>query len=297
VRARFGGLAALAVTALLAGGCAAPAGLDGDLTDDWKGLPEARIPVPRTGACYDVPDGAPKGTVQWPEPVDCAAAHTVETVHIGTFEGGDPASVPGQGSPERRSAYTDCAGKAKEFLGDDWRTGRLDLVLVLPIQPHWQAGARWYRCDLVEYQDVDDFKVVQRSGSLRDGLTGARPVGLGCVAVTETAQKRVDRLAPTPCETPHNGEFAAVVDLPEGAYPTDPAAAGDQRLRSCAGPVAAFVGVPDDTQLADRIGWVASPFSEIDWGLGNRGVRCYAYSGDPLVGSVRGAGPEKLPPD
>ncbi len=298
-RLSTGALAVVGVVTLLLSACGNPAGTDGDLTNNWKALPDAKIPTPAAGACYSVATDNPASVTKWPAPVECTASHTVETVYVGQFTGEEASqsSAPSTGSKGRRTAYETCAAEAKTFLGDDWRTGRLELSVVLPIALHWQGGARWFRCDMMEYVDLDDFAVVGRTASLKGGLAGDRPVGLSCITVTTTSNNRIDKMTPTKCDTNHNGEFAGVYDLPDGPYPTDRAAASKARLDGCAPVVAAYAGVPNDADLSFRIGWISSPFTEIEWGLGNRGVRCYAHSADPLNKSIKGIGPAGLPAD
>jgi hypothetical protein len=297
-RVRLGSIAVAGVVTLLLSACGNPAGTDGDLTNNWKAMPDAVIPTPEAGACYSITTDNPASVTKWPAPVECTAAHTVETVYVGQFTGDEAkeSSAPSTGSPGRRRAYEACATEAKTFLGEDWRTGRLELSVVLPIALHWQGGARWFRCDMMEYKDLDDYEVVSRTASLKGGLSGDRPVGLGCIAVT-TTNNRIDKMTPVSCTSPHNGEFAGVYDLPDGPYPTDREAASKARLDGCAPVIAAFAGVPNDADLSFRTGWISSPFTEIEWGLGNRGVRCYAHKSSNLTKSIKGVGPSGLPAD
>jgi hypothetical protein len=285
--------------ALLLGACGKPAGIDGNLVNGWKAMPEPTIPTPPAGACYNVTTDDPSTVTKWPAPVDCATTHTVETVFVGAFTGADAerGAPPASGSAGRRTAYETCAAEAKTYLGEDWRAGRLDLTVVLPIALHWQGGARWFRCDMMEYKDLDDYQVVLRTASLKGGLSGDRPVGLSCITVTLKSDGKIDRMTPTACATQHNGEFAGVFDLPDGSFPTDAAAASKARLDGCGAVVATFAAVPNDANLQSRIGWIAAPFSQVDWNLGNRGVRCYAHSSDNLNRSIKGAGPSALPVD
>jgi hypothetical protein len=291
----MGAVAVVGVATLLLSACGNPAGTDGSLVNNWKAMSDAVIPTPASGACYSIETDDPASVTKWPQPVECTAAHTVETVFVGQFTGEDAnqASAPSNGSAGRRKAYEECAAQAKTYLGEDWRTGRLELAVVLPIALHWQGGARWFRCDTMEYKDLNDYQVVQRTASLKGGLTGDRAVGLSCMAVTITSDNKVGDMNPIACTSQHNAEFAGVYDLPDGPYPTDPKV----RLDGCAPVVAAFAGVPNDAELTYRIGWISSPFSEIEWGLGNRGVRCYASSSDPLTKSIKGIGPGGLPAD
>lgn len=291
--------AVLAVLALSAAACGKPAGVDGNLTNGWAALPEAKLPVPVTGACYNVDTDDPASVTRWPEPVDCTTTHTVETVYVGTFEGADAerGSSPGAGSTGRRTAYEKCTVEARTYLGDDWRTGRLGLSLVLPIAQHWQLGARWFRCTVLEYEDLEDYDVVPRTESLKGALGGESEVALSCMAITTTQDNRVDKILPVRCDSGHNGEFAGIFDLPDGPYPGVSDAARKARLDGCGAVVAKFTAVPNDGELLNRIGWVSSPFGEVDWALGNRGTRCYAYTDAPVTSSLKGAGPSKLPVD
>jgi hypothetical protein len=291
--------AALVLVGGLLVACGNPPGVDGSLTNNWKVMPDAVIPTPAAAACYDITTDDPSSVTKWPEPVDCTAKHTVETAYVGTFSGadGDASSPPSAGSKGRRTAYEKCAEEAKGYLGDDWRAGRLDLFVVLPIALHWQAGARWYRCDLMEYKDLDDYEVVPRTASLKGGLSGDRPVGLGCFTVTVDSSNRVDRMTPITCDRSHTAEFAGVFDLPDTPYPTDAAALSKARLDGCGPVVAAYAGVPNDGDLSYRIGWIAIAFSQIEWELGNRGVRCYGNKAKAFTGSIKGVGPAGLPAD
>ena len=301
VRNRRLGMSAVAVlgaATLLLSACGNPSGTDGSLINNWKAMPDAAIPTPVAGACYSVTTDDPASVTKWPAPVECTAAHSVETVFVGRFTGDEAnqASAPSSGSAGRRTAYETCATEAKTYLGDDWRNGRLDLSVVLPIALHWQGGARWFRCDVMEYKDLNDYDVVQRTASLKGGLSGERAVGLGCLTVTVTSDNRVDKMIPIACTSAHNGEFAGVYDLPDGPYPSGDAAR-KARLDGCAPVIAAYAKVPNDSELTFRIGWISSPFSEVEWGLGNHGVRCYAHKATNLTKSIKGVGAAGLPAD
>jgi hypothetical protein len=290
--------AALVLVGGLLAACGKPPGVDGNLVNNWNVMPDAKIPVPAAAACYNVQTDDPSTVTKWPQAVDCTASHTVETAYVGTFTGADAegASPPSAGSAGRRTAYETCAAEAKTYLGDDWRAGRIDLFVVLPIALHWQGGARYFRCDLVEYKDLNDYEIVARTASMKGGLTGERPVGLGCFTVTVTSDNRVDKMNPVACTSPHTAEFAGVYDLPDGPYPND-AAAAKARLDACGPVVAAYAGVPNDADLTYRIGWIAIRFSQVEWEMGNRGVRCYGNKSSNVTKSIKGVGPGGLPAD
>jgi hypothetical protein len=300
VRCRVTSAAVLTALALAVSACGKPPGIDGDLVNGWKAMPDPTIPTPPVGACYNLDTDDPASVTKWPAPVDCTAEHTVETIFVGSFTGADAErdAPPSSGSPGRRAAYEKCAAEAKTYLGEDWRSGRLSLAVVLPIGLHWQSAARWYRCDMMEYTNFYDDQVVRRTASLKGSLTADRPVGLSCLNVKLTANNtKIEKMTPTACDAAHNAEFAGVFDLPDGPYPTDAEAAKKARLDGCGAVVATYTAVPQDANLQSRIGWISSPFSQVDWDLGNRGVRCYAHSSETLNKSIKGAGPSVLPVD
>lgn len=293
----IGGLLVAVATAALAG-CADPKGVDGDLANGWPSLPEAKIGVPTAPACYSVTSADPTEVTRWPAAVECTASHTVETIHVGTFAGdeADRSTPPPIGGPGRRAAYEDCAARTKEFLGDDWRTSLVELFLVTPIALHWEAGARWYRCDVQVYADLEEKPVAERTESLKGQLAAASKLRLACVTVTTSADgKEVDTMLPVDCSAPHTGEFAGVWEAPDGIYPADATARSNANLAGCKGVVAAYVNVPNDGNFQYRTGQIATPFSKIQWELGNRGVRCYVWTGKPVSSSLKGVGVAGLP--
>jgi len=282
--------------ALLLAACALPDGIDGRVSDDWTAMPEPVLWAPEPGTCHEQPyqETVPLSAYQ---PVDCGQNHVVETVFVGTFTGDNATrdSAPPPGSPGMRAAYADCAAKAKDFLGDDWRHGRLWLEIALPTQFGWSGGARWYRCELWQTNDVDkdDPFRIQRTGSLRDALRADRPVGYGCYVATEKPDD-VD-LAPIACDKPHNAEFAGVFSAPDTPYPGSDAQSDGVFSTGCQGVIAAFTGVPNDANAKYRFGRIWQSMGEYEWDRGNRAARCYLWMPKNVNRSLRGAGTKVLP--
>ena len=296
---RRGSIAAALVgaVALVAAGCGRPPGVDGDLTNNWPAMPEAKIPVPADHACYRTYSATQDAFARIRDPVECSGPHEVETVHVGIFTGEDAGrdTPPPAGGPGRRTAYEDCAASARTFLGDDWRTGRLRLYLTVPPDIYWQAGVRWYRCDLVAFRDVDEHLPDLPGASLRGALSGARPYGVGCLNVT-VANGAVQSMVAVDCATAHNGELAGVYDAPDVPYPSDAAARTAMSAKGCLSTIAKFAGVPDDANTRYRTGYVTYGFGAQEWALGNRGVRCYLWrSNKTYTRSLKGAGTGVLP--
>jgi hypothetical protein len=297
VRGNLVAVALASAAVLLLAGCGGrPPGVDGNLTNNWPAMPDAKLPVPAAQACY--PEvGVSPGAAKLPGPVDCATPHNLETIHVGTFTGevaaGD--TVPPEGSAPRQQAYEDCTRATRDLTGGDWRAGRIGLDLVLPTAGQWEAEARWYRCDLVEFKDLESYDVATRTGSLKGGLAGDRPVALGCFNVA-TKGDAVDTMQAADCATGHNAEFAGVWEAPAGTYPSDPGKREQAQIDGCRKVVASFAGIADDDKFRYRVGQITYGFGKADWDLGNRGVRCYIWmEGKSFTRSLKGTGPNGLP--
>jgi hypothetical protein len=297
-RSRWAVAAVCALFVGLAAGCGNPGGVDGELGDDWVGLAEPKAFTPAAQACHRT-SHTEFGSLATYRPVDCAGAHRSETFHVGTFAGAEAGrnAPPPRASQGMRTAYAACDKQARGFLGDDWRQGRLWLGVVVPSASGWAGGARWFRCDLYEVSDVDDFgDSVDRQGSLKGALGAASPLRLGCYQVKSDSDGVIDSMSDVACTKQHNSEFVGVYQAPASmAYPKGDSAW--KRLHTgCRKAVASYVKVPDDANLVFRTGTVAVPNLEDDWKNGNHGVRCYLYLNDAkLTKSMKGVGAKGLP--
>lgn len=291
-------IVALVGIVALAGGCARPGGVDGDLLDDWPTMAAPAPYVPEPGRCY-VNEFAPTSSLSTDRPVDCAKPHRLETVHVGTFTGAaaDLQKPPRAGSGEITTAYADCDAKAREYVGDEWRNGRLRLGVALPTASAWTGGARWYRCDVEELSWAKGEPVpTNRTGSVKGALaTADSPLRLGCFDVKLARTGKVDTMHPVDCGKPHNSEFVGVWDARKHGYPEK-----DRDwlpfYDGCLKRVAAYVGVPEDRNLRARTGVVTVPARSDDWQSGDRQVRCYLWvDGGRFTRSLKGVGPAGLP--
>ncbi len=288
----LGGATALALSA-----CGNPAGVDGDLTDDWVAVSEPKPFVPPAEVCHSG-DYADVAYLSSFNPVDCASSHRLETVHVGEFTGSaaSGSAPPAKGSPEIRTAYAECDAKTKEYVGSDWRNGRLWLGVVLPSPQAWAGGSRWFRCDVTELANVEDNgDATSRTGSLKGVLKSASPLSLGCYQVKLARDSSIDTMPAVQCTKDHNSEFVGVYGAPDGAYPSK-SADWDKLHNECRKIIAKYAGVPNDGNLKYRTGVISLPGNEDEWKGGNRGVRCYLWLSERKVNrSMKGAGPGGLP--
>jgi hypothetical protein len=282
--------ALLVAGGLALAGCSKPAGVDGNLTNDWPAMAEAKAAVPETGVCYDV-----EYDINWSgpfNPVDCAKTHHTETTYVGTFTGADASrsTPPLSGSTGRRTAFEGCMKNTSDYLGGDFHTASIFLGLVLPSSNAWKGGARWFRCDAVHYEDPDDDNEVT-TGSVKDGLKGDAPLAFPCVNVVEDGTTYIgDNTPPVPCSGSHSAEFVGIYTAPDTPWITDSTKRSDLARKNCWEKVYAYVGA---RSLSQYIGLIWQNFSQDDWDLGDRSVRCWAYAYTPthkFGESVKGIG-------
>ncbi|MCA2217528.1 septum formation family protein [Jidongwangia harbinensis] len=270
----------LALVLAVVTACTPATGGDRDAPVASPASPPAR---PAAAGCYDevtpIAPPTPRAVVR------CADRHLAETYHVGG---------PAAGEPAERAAVADCTRHADAFLGGPWRTGPFTVQPVLPSAEARTAGARWHRCDLVQIDLLHGTAVV-RTDSLRGALTGAAPLRLRCFDAVMTAEDRLESLTPAPCDRPHDAEFAgpwdAPADLAHDRIFDDPRTAS-----GCRGAIAGFLGLPDDDELADRVGWLGLALGRAEWDLGLRTLQCLFWADDgPVTGSYRDAGPDQFP--
>jgi hypothetical protein len=214
-------------------GCANPAGVDGDLTDDWAALPEPKPFVPASGVCHPSYRPLTEASQGLYFPVDRNAQHGAETVHVGQFTGADAerATMPARGTKPALPAFAECDAKAKEYVGGDWRSGLLRLDLILPSLRAWAGGGRWFRCDLRQLESIGTYDGASRQTPLKDALTDKPKLLLGCFRpVLSKDGRTIDGMNAAACTAAYAGERG---DSVRG------------RARPCTEPAASALPVPD----------------------------------------------------
>jgi hypothetical protein len=284
---------ALAVLA----GCGTPKGTDKDIVDDWPMLAAAKVPSPPVGNCYTT-------TVDYFEPdtttlfsfkpaESCTTAHASETFYVGELTGSAASgSTPPKGTA-LKDGWAKCASEAEKFLGGDFHDGRLALVVLVPSSSQWGSGARYLRCDLAEVVS-DGGKPVNRTSSLKNGLTGDKPVGLSCaMEVYDTDGTTWLDYTVTPCTSTHNIEYVGTYTASDRPFPKT----ADERKAAieagCDALGAKFLNL-SSAQLAahKQVGVGYWTVGEENWNRGDRSSRCYAMLFDKKTTSrsLRGIG-------
>jgi hypothetical protein len=284
--------------ALLLAACGAPSGgVDGDLAGGWDsfGMPVAFTPAAQV--CHQEPY---LPTVPAPDyrPVSCDRPHLSETVYVGTFSGKttERKKPPELGSVALRRAYRECEQRAGEYLGANFRHGRLWLGVATPSAAGWRGGARWFRCDLLEVASLLG-EPVERDAPLAGALAkGSGGLGLKCFR-TKTNDGDIEEMSPIGCKKVHQVEFVGVWRAPDGPYPGyEDDSAEATVYDGCREKIAEYVDVPVDGDLTFRTGAIALWMSKQDWRMGDRAFRCLLWlPGRDIKKSLAGAGTDALP--
>jgi Septum formation len=276
-------LAALAVT-----GCSdGPAGAD--LTAKWPMIAAATPFRPAAGACHETLEAI--GSADTYVPVSCTELHVSETFFVGTAP--EAPVVPSSGSAPARQAYEQCSGQAETFLGGPWRGARVAVRVIWPSRQGWSGGSRWFRCDVTE-TDLDAQNDQSRTGSLAGALPGSSALLLGCFNPKVNADD-VRTMTAVACPAKHKAEYVGTWTAPDIPY----AEQTKDRTRTatgCRSVIAKYTGVPDDSDMQYRSGWISYNPTRAQWQLGERRVRCFLWFSDrTLTRSLKGTGPKALP--
>lgn len=270
-----------------------PAGLDGDVTDGWRPIGAAAPFRPTAGTCHEELTTA-AGMDEY-QPVECRELHVSETVFVGTLTGAaaDAGAAPALGSAGSRTAYRECSTRTTAFVGRPWRTGLLSVTVAWPSPEAWGGGARWYRCEVTQ-ADLTSARQIGREGTLRESLAGPAPLRMRCFDPTVAGQ-RVDSMRPVPCSRRHRAEFVGIWKAPDMDF-AKLATDRERTARGCRRAIARYAGVPDDSDVQFRSGWISYNPTEDEWLQGERQVRCFTWFNDEQrTRSVRNAGVAGLP--
>lgn len=286
-------VAGLMVALLVLAGCGGPpAGVDRDLVGDWLAMPEPVQMVPAAGACLDNDYKQNVGLRLYDKPVDCTERHSLETIHVGRFDEAevtDRDEAPDPGTARWRDAFQQCDEADDDYLGADFRYGDLWMGVGVPQDQAWEAGARWFRCDLIEPQNFFQSPLWPDTlrGSLSEEATLRPGLVLGCftVEVGETVGelRSIEFTGMVVCSEPHEAEFVGVWHSNQRDYPE---ADGDWATvhENCREIVADYIGVtPSFVTGVLRVTTIVRGMGQTDWDNGDRGFRCFLHVNDESV--------------
>ena len=226
------------------------------------------IEPPENGACRMLTPEDIQQTSDDTAPVDCPKKHTAQTFAVGEFPddvAGADIDDPALGA----HVFTECEKKFRRFLGGDESLVMRTTVTWAWFRPSpeaWEAGARWWRCDVVGGGEESTSLVTLPETA--EGILLGEPDDrwLVCVKGPTVADS-----VKIPCSEDHDWRAVTTIVLgdEDDKYPGDRVVA--VRTRDfCSDSVGAWMNYPVDYDYGFT--W----FHEAEWEAGNRRSICWA---------------------
>jgi hypothetical protein len=204
------------------------------------------------------------------EPVRCGTGHTSQTIHVGRLRlvyDGHAVAVDSQ--RVRRQVAEDCPRRLADYIGgsaEQRNLSRFGVVWFSPTLEEADAGARWYRCDLVAFGRGEE--LFRQEGVVPRGVLGDG--GLARFGLCGTAAPGSPAFERVLCSLPHTWRAIATIQLAGGdEYPGEDAVRADgdsdcqDRVREL-----------EDFALTFTYGWEWP--TKAQWRAGQRYGLCWA---------------------
>ncbi len=228
------------------------------------------VPKPAAAACYRLTYAQAVSPTTRGRPVGCRQPHTSETFRVAGLDNivdGHLLAVDSDRVQEKvASACPAALGEAVGGSPDDVRLSMLRAVWFTPTLAQAQAGASWYRCDVVALAGRDRLAPV--TGSLAGVLDEGPSRGRDRWGMCGTASPDSRDFERVPCGRRHSWRAFDVVDLPDGDYP-GPAAVTDAGADPCENAAAGIADDPLDYE------WAFEGPDAAQWAAGQTYVRCW----------------------
>lgn len=230
-------VAALTATGLLASGCGAGAGA-GPAPSPGVSASTAPPPPadPVVGSCHSLTVREATDPVDTGDPVPCREPHTSVTTKVGQIDAVVDGHLLAVDSRTVRSRIADaCPEDPGSFLGGDrtaQRLSRFEVVWFGPSLEQADAGANWYRCDVVAVRAGTSLLTLPRN---LEGILD-RNGALDRFGTCGTAAPGRRGFARVVCSEEHSWRAVDVVAFPTGTrhLAEDAAAAGDAACKDVA---------------------------------------------------------------
>lgn len=234
-----------------------------------------RLPVaPRNGACYRLSFSDATRPTNGKPAVSCRGDHTAVTFFVGRLDlvvGGHALGV--DSNRARNQVASTCTAKLPAYLGgsaEDRRLSRFQVIWFSPTLRQSDAGADWFRCDLVAVGTGEQLMRLPHGSTLRHVLD--RSQALAAFGLCGTAQPGAAGFERVPCAARHSWVAVSTIPLAGGSrYPGVPAVrrAGD---RTCAD----VVRRRENLALRFQYGWEWP--TPAQWAAGQHYGYCWAPS-------------------
>ena len=226
------------------------------------------VEAPEVGACRRLQPADVSRPSNATATVPCSEPHTAQTYAVGQL----PASFDDAAYDARELgawAYGTCSKKLERFLGADESLVMRTIVSwawFRPSQKAWDAGARWYRCDVVGGGDQSK-EYVDLPADAHGLLLGKEDDDWMVCASGQTVAGSVK----IPCSQPHDWRAVTTIVLGEKGDPYPGDRLVEVKTRDfCSDSVGAWLGYP----VTYDIGYTW--FHRAEWDAGNRRSVCWA---------------------
>jgi len=224
--------------------------------------------APEVGACRMITPGDVELPSNATKTVPCTEPHTAETFLVDELPD-DLVKSDYEDPALGAFAYETCSKAFMTFTGgDDSQVMRavVSWAWFRPSRPAWEAGARWYRCDIVGGGPQSASYVLLPDDSSQ--LLYGRPTDEWLACATGD---KFSGSTKVPCSAKHDWRAVTTIKLgePDDPYPGDKVS--ETKTRDyCSDSVGAWLGYPVEYDFAYT--W----FHEAEWEAGNRRSVCWA---------------------
>jgi hypothetical protein len=202
------------------------------------------------------------------EAVDCSNRHTAQTFAVGSL----PDGLRGASYDDGRVAsyaYRYCSAHFGDFVGADESLAMrtiLSWAWFRPDRGAWDAGARWFRCDVIG--GGDQAKSFVDLPADAQGVLLGRPEDRWMVCAEGAT---VAGAVKVPCDRRHDWRAVTTIVLGDAGDPYPGDATVQQRTKDfCSKSVGAWLDYPVDYDFG--YSWFQRP----EWDAGNRRSVCWA---------------------
>lgn len=223
-------------------------------------------PAPKVGSCWRLTRTSAMEADAPASPVKCSTRHTAQTYRSGSLvlvRNGHLLAVDSADATQQ--ARTQCAAALEGWLGGDIRLSVLTPVWFTPTLEQSDAGAGWFRCDVVALEGAD--RLLPLPANAKGLLATAE--GRAQFGLCRTAAPSAPASQPVPCSGPHAYRALQAIDLPGEKLPT--AAAGAALMDTPCQDAATAVA-PDPLQVS----WEQELPTVEQWNQGRRYGVCWA---------------------
>ncbi len=218
--------AALLVAAVLLLGCT---GDEQSTSDPDETTPSPRptaveVPRPDKNACYLLSFDEALGYTTDVEPRRCRRRHTSVTYAVGTLDNVVHGHLVAVDSRRVKQQVADtCPDLLPEYVGGSLAQRRLSMLRAVwftPTVEESDAGAAWYRCDVIAVAGYE--RLAELAGSAKGVLnTPKGRTEWGMCGTAAPGSKKFERVL---CSEEHSWRAVEVVTFPNDAYPGEAAA-------------------------------------------------------------------------